>query len=391
MNNPDLACTTASNRSKLSLAAMMILACSLAFDVMAAAGCRSWQDWQDFKRNFISDGGRVVDSATARKQTVSEAQAYALFFALVANDRLVFDKLLNWTQDNLAQGDLTAHLPAWQWGKRDDDSWGVIDDNSAADADLWLAYTLGRAGKLWRAPRYSALSALIAGRIVRSEVVDAENLGNVLLPGSVGFREGEHGWRLNPSYLPLQVLKRLALDFPDTAWPELLQSSTRIVMESAPQGLAPDWVQYQASKGFLPDSDHPNVGGYDAIRVYLWAGMMSAKDPVKSKLMQRLHGMADYLRLHAVPPETVDSATGNGSGDGSSGFSAALLPYLAAQQDRSLLKGQLQRLQARPVNDRPNAYYDHVLALFGQGWQQRWFAFTADGALQTEWKSLCAN
>jgi len=46
-----------------------------------------WPAWQSFKSGFISEGGRVVDANTPRKQTVSEGQAYALFFALVANDR----------------------------------------------------------------------------------------------------------------------------------------------------------------------------------------------------------------------------------------------------------------------------------------------------------------
>ena len=40
-----------------------------------------------------------------------------MFFALVANDRARFDKLLSWTEANLAGGDLTQRLPAWSWGK----------------------------------------------------------------------------------------------------------------------------------------------------------------------------------------------------------------------------------------------------------------------------------
>jgi endoglucanase len=39
-----------------------------------------------------------------------------LFFALVANDRAQFERLLSWTQNNLANGDLRAQQPAWLWG-----------------------------------------------------------------------------------------------------------------------------------------------------------------------------------------------------------------------------------------------------------------------------------
>lgn len=359
--------------------------------IAANSSCRDWQDWQRFKKTFISEGGRVVDAATPRQQTVSEAQAYALFFALVANDKATFDKLLQWTENNLAQGDLTAHLPAWLWGKRDDGSWGVIDDNSASDADLWLAYTLGEAGRLWQQPRFSAMSALLANRILRSEVVEVEQLGSVLLPGAAGFSNGDGGWRLNPSYLPLFILKRLAGDYPDSPWQSILQSSERVILQSAPRGLVPDWLLYRAGEGFSADPVHQTIGGYDAIRVYLWAGMMSPQDPAQTRVLASLLGMSEHLAKHGVPPQQIDAASGASSGDGPSGFSAALLPYLAALQQQSLLAEQLQRLQARPVHANPDAYYDHVLALFGQGWHERFYSFTAEGELLPAWKGLCAN
>lgn len=62
-----------------------------------AATC-PWPDWDAFRRDTISPDGRVVDASTERQATVSEGQAYALFFALVANDRATFDKLLGWTR-----------------------------------------------------------------------------------------------------------------------------------------------------------------------------------------------------------------------------------------------------------------------------------------------------
>lgn len=60
----------------------------------------------------------MIDPSDARKISTSEGQSYGLFFALAANDRAGFDKLLTWTQNNLAEGDLKQHLPGWLWGKR---------------------------------------------------------------------------------------------------------------------------------------------------------------------------------------------------------------------------------------------------------------------------------
>ncbi len=374
----------------LSLALLTGVLLWFAYSAAMTTDCRNWRDWQAFKQNFISEGGRVIDVDTPRKQTVSEGQAYALFFALVANDRATFDKLLQWTEDNLAQGDLTAHLPAWLWGKKDDDSWGVIDANSATDADLWLAYTLGEAGRLWLEPRYTAMSALLANRILRSEVAQANNLGPVLLPGASGFQVDADAWRLNPSYLPLFILKRLATDYPDAPWPLLLQTSERILIESAAKGFAPDWLLYRSSGEFSADPVHGAVGSYDAIRVYLWAGMLSPQEPAQTKLLAQLQGMSRHLQAHGVPPQSVDASTGSTSGDGPSGFSAALLPFLQALGATATLREQLQRLQAKPVFANPHAYFDQVLTLFGLGWHDRYFSFAADGGLIAHWDELCA-
>ena len=150
----------------------LLLICTFIPWQVRASSCAHWPLWQDFTTRFISADGRVVDHSTAVKQSTSEGQSYALFFALVANDRRRFEQLLNWTNNNLADGDLSAKLPAWQWGQRHDGSWGILDDNAAADSDVWLAYVLTEAGRLWREPRYSATGKLLAARILREETAD---------------------------------------------------------------------------------------------------------------------------------------------------------------------------------------------------------------------------
>src|SRR5262249_22420540 len=128
--------------------------------VLGAEVCCAAQEWpplwKSYSNGFLDGQIRVVDR-DAGDRTTSEAQAYAMFFALVANDRPRFDGLLHWTEKNLASGDLSMHLPAWLWGKDRNDHWGVVDSNSASDADVWMAYTLLEAGKAWNEPRYTTL------------------------------------------------------------------------------------------------------------------------------------------------------------------------------------------------------------------------------------------
>ena len=113
----------------------------------------------------------MIDPSDARKISTSEGQSYGLFFALAANDRAGFDKLLTWTQNNLAEGDLKQHLPGWLWGKKDDEQWTLLDSNSASDSDLWIAWALLEAGRLWQQPQYTETGKALLARIVAEECV----------------------------------------------------------------------------------------------------------------------------------------------------------------------------------------------------------------------------
>ena len=120
---------------------------------VAAAAPAEWTTlWKSYSSRFMDGQVRVIDR-DAHDRTTSEAQAYGLFMALVANSRPRFDGLLRWTQLNLAAGSLESALPAWLWGRGPNDRWQVLDDNSASDADAWMAYTLLEAGQAWREPQ----------------------------------------------------------------------------------------------------------------------------------------------------------------------------------------------------------------------------------------------
>lgn len=355
-----------------------------------AAACNDpWPAWNNFKKTFIADDGRVIDHSGARKPTTSEGQAYALFFALTANDRPAFERILTWTENNLAAGDLTARLPAWQWGQREDNSWGIIDKNPASDADLWIAYALGLAGEQWKEPRFSALSSLLAQRIMNEETADLPGLGQILLPAPSGFNLAGNQWKLNASYMPLQLLRWFERKESDDRWKRMLNAATRLITGSAPKGYVADWIIYDSQKGFQPDTQgvEKGQGGYNAIRTYLWAGMMSDKDSEKAVLLKQLRPMANLIDSKGYPPEYINILTGEINGPGSSGFSAAILPFVQALGMQKTLVQQQLRLQAQPI--KPDAYYDQVLSLFAMGWQEKRFRFDAQGDTDFYWQHFC--
>lgn len=401
---PPILRPTASRAPRHALRALGLW-CALLPGAMAQDACSAaaaWPLWEQFTQRFMQDDGRVIDYTTAQQHSTSEGQSYAMFFALVAHDRARFDKLWAWSIANLAGGDIGARLPAWQWGRKADGSWGVVDANPASDANLWFAYALAEAGRLWREPRYTAQARTLLAQVAVQEVADLPGLGPTLLPASKGFAlsgsgSGSRTWRLNPSYLPVPLLRAFEQFDPQGPWKAVGASFRRVVEDTTPKGFAADWVAYEVAEGaargaFVADPEKSGIGSYDAIRTYLWAGMTPPGDPLAPLLRRRLRGMAGALQAAAVPPEKVHTATGQMEGQGPAGFSAALLPYLRTLGATAALKAQQERvrtqlLQAPPGGQPP--YYDQVLALFGTGWMEQRYRFLPSGRVQLRWEKAC--
>ena len=364
----------------------------------------SWPRWSDFKTHFVQPDGRVVDASTPQQHSSSEGQSYAMFFALVANDRVTYDKLWRWSIDNLAGGDISANLPAWFWGRNPEGQWGVLDKNSASDADLWFIYSLLEAGRLWGREDYIRDARSLLKNVEAQEIDELPRLGHMLLPGLQGFVHPDEGlWQLNPSYQPVPVLRRLAMASPRGPWSDIAINQGKMIKAVSPKGFAPDWVSYQAKAGekaqFIPDPTKGDKGSYDAIRTYLWAGLTSKEDPLAAPMLRELYGMAAATELTGTPPESVDTVTGVTSGVGPFGFSAALLPYLKSLRKNKLLDTQLDRvktLQRESVQPEKTAsqqpsYYDTVLSLFGLGWLENRYQFQRTGLVKLSWNESCRH
>lgn len=65
------------------------------------------------------------------------------------------------------------------------------------------------AGRLWKVRSYQSLGVLLLQRIAREEVAELPGFGEMLLPGRVGFAHSPV-WTVNPSYLPPQLMARMA-------------------------------------------------------------------------------------------------------------------------------------------------------------------------------------
>jgi endoglucanase len=162
-----------------------------------------------------------------------------------------------------------------------------------------------------------------------------------------------------------------------------------------------DWADYVPSDGFYPASAPgnvqpgkdvpPAVGSYDAIRVYLWAGMTDGDGPTRSQVLGIVSGMGSYLGNHAAPPEKISDQGLPLEQDGPVGFSAAVLPYLKtfpnlereAAQQKIRMSAQLDR--STGLYGKEPAYYDQNLVLFATGFMDGRFRFGPRGELKVEW------
>jgi endo-1,4-beta-D-glucanase Y len=206
-----------------------------------------------------------------------------------------------------------------------------------------------------------------------------------LLPGPNGFHIA-NSYRLNPSYLPLQLFLGLSHTLPYGPWKQIAARIPDVVTASSPHGFASDWVDFKGGS-FTPSA----VGSYDAIRVYLWAGLLDPATPERDSLLKALQGMAHYLHTSAVPPAKVKADGSIEDPKGPAGFSAALLPYLAALGEKELEDQQNARLSTEldsksGLYGKPPRYYDQNLALFALGWKEHRFWFDSQANLRLAWK-----
>ncbi|MGN2409725.1 cellulose synthase complex periplasmic endoglucanase BcsZ [Pseudomonas syringae] len=380
-----------------------LLASATLTPALAAAACDSpaWPFWQDYATRYVQADGRMLESSLQANHSTSEGQSYGMLFALVANDRARFDKLWTWTVANMMGAEPKTRLPGWLWGQGEDGNWKLQDANSASDADLWIIYALLEAARIWQHPAYRNDALALLKTVESRLIVNLPGLGKMLLPGPEGFAQPDHLWRLNPSYLPMPLLRRLSKEVPNGPWREVADNTAKLIEASSPKGFIADWVGYRGTSPktglFVVDPATSELGSYDAIRVYLWAGMTPASDPLAARVLARLDGMSSSTASKGVPPEKVQVTSGTSQGRGPFGYSAALLPYFQAKGQTWLVEQQQRRVEsgvskalARDPKDRTEpAYYNLMLSLFALGWVEKRYQFREDGTLTLSWETSC--
>lgn len=222
------------------------------------------QNWQTYKRRFIVDDRRVIDSGN-NNVSHSESQGWGLLFAQSYDDKEAFAKIWEWTSKALQRGD---GLFAWRWSPNTADP--VPDKNNAADGDILIAWALMRAAAKWNEPRWLQPSRRIQSAVLERLAVEVQGR-LILLPGLQGFTRGSRSV-VNLSYYVWLAIHDFAEGAGDRGKWRRLETDGLWLLDNAAFGdyrLPPDWLLF-GQQAFRVADDWKPYFGFDAIRIPLY-------------------------------------------------------------------------------------------------------------------------
>lgn len=282
--------------------AVLSLVMTLAAGITAAHGASVILpgEWTSYVEGFVTEDGRVVDSAN-NGISHSESQGYGLVLSVLADDRATFERIWSFTNTELLVRD--DGLAAWRWDPAATPH--LTDTNNATDGDMLIAYGLSLAGNTWSETGFTDRARSIVVSIGKSMLVDSDGL-LAILPGAAGFNDGEAGRGpiLNPSYWVFEALPAFARLDPSIDWNAVLESGIELVRRSrlTKTGLPPDWLVLDQDGAVRPAPDFPIEFGYNGIRIPLY--MMRAG--INPTLLEPFRQNADAEGLYKVDPLTAD-------------------------------------------------------------------------------------
>ncbi|MBM4053312.1 MAG: endoglucanase [Planctomycetes bacterium] len=313
--------------------------------------------WEEFKLNFVNKDGRVIDCYNGYVSH-SEGQGYGMLLAVKYNDKAAFDKLWQWTQDNIAVRN--DDLFAWKWGERTSGVWGVVDYNNATDGDILIASALLKADEQWPNNNYKN-TALRIIKSVRENLAIEWNGCQLLLPGHHGFIR-ENRFIVNPSYIIFSAYRAFAKIDDEAFWQKVYKDSMLLVAKSCfgTLKMPADWVMLDGKDVSICYERKPYFG-YEAIRVFLYLSW--EENP---QFPEGLEKMLDIYNKLGFIPLWVDLANDSISLQNSPpGFYAVFARAAERIGEKMLSKKLFKEAGERLMYDKKD-YYSFCLYLLAE-------------------------
>ena len=320
--------------------------------------------WKEYKENFISRDGRIIDYQNGQISH-SEGQGYGMLLSLIYNDKNTFDLVWRWTKDNLQVR--KDNLFAWKWGKRSNGKWQVIDYNNATDGDILITYALLKAFKKWKDEDYKKYAIEIL-KDIREELSISWKDHIFLLPGYSGF-EGKDFFILNPSYFILPVFRLFSKFDNKKFWEEIsydsiwLFSKARFGLLELPS----DWILLGKNKISIYE-ERSIYFGCDAIRVPLY--LCVEKGKCITNILSSIGGsIIELYKKISYVPVRIDLVYDSLSlKDAPSGYYAIYARVAKSIGEESISKKLFKTAEQKLSLDKKN-YYFFSLYLLAKDWK----------------------
>jgi endoglucanase len=211
----------------------------------------------------MTKDGRIIDP-DKKNITTSEGQTYIMLQSLIFNNEETFKLAYSWAKTNLQRKD---KLFSWLWGKDSNGQYKILDENSASDADVDIAFALLLANKKWGDEKYLLEAEEIIDAIWSYETRRIDH-HLVLMPGALQNKAEKI--EINPSYFSPYAFRVFQKYDDSHDWQSVVDSSyyylNSVILETK-TNLPPDWFLIKDGKIVLEDSQRSDFS-YDAIRVF---------------------------------------------------------------------------------------------------------------------------
>jgi endo-1,4-beta-D-glucanase Y len=310
--------------------------------------------WGQYKANFVSTDGRVTDFYQDRISH-SESQGYGMWLSVIYDDKAAFENIWVWTKNNLRVR--ADDLFAWQWGKRPNGEWKVLDYNNATDGDILIAYALLMAHKKWPDSNYRN-EALKVIRDIRTQLSVKWNRRTFLLPGYYGFKK-EHGFVINPSYLILPAFRHFAQEDKRSFWKKIYRDALFLIEQSCFGTLCmpADWVIITEGKISLYAEKSPYYGS-EAIRILLY---LSSEEPLRYP--KGIRKLLDIYKNTGSLPLWIDLEKNSYSLRTASAGYYAIYALAAKKLGDTAISNKLLKEARNKLKNEKNSYYSFSLYL----------------------------
>lgn len=229
------------------------------------------KSYEYYKNAFMTKDGRIMDPEKNNIST-SESQSYIMLRSLAVGDKKTFDLTYKWTKNNLQRKDKLFH---WLWGENSKGEYKTLDENSASDADVDIAFALFSAYETWSDSQYLNEALPIIKSIWNNET---KQIGQyrVLMPGVKQTISDKI--EINPSYFAPYAFRLFQKYDNVNDWNCLINSSyyylTEVISKTK-TGLPPNWFLIgdehnggQNSEQIVLEGSPRSDFSYDAIRVF---------------------------------------------------------------------------------------------------------------------------